>query len=295
MAAGTTQFLTGGGASGSAGVDVDVFVPEIWSKLTLIVREGKLLFARLGDRRYEEGLTMGDIVHVNSVSDMAARAKSSETALHYENVSETQTDITISQWYYAAIAIESVVKAQVDRDMLEMYSGKLGYALGLNVDDALAGLMDDFSQIVGTLAIGLSDSDYIRAGQYLDDADAPAEERFFVVSNAEQASLLSMDKYIHDDYSQLHGQGPARTGLETGYVKSFLGTPVYKTTRIQGTNAAGHDNGLFQRSAYALVMQIAPTTHSQFDIDYIVDKVVVEQLYGFREMRDDHGVFMRGA
>jgi hypothetical protein len=42
-------------------------------------------------------------------------------------------------------------------------------------------------------------------------------------------------------------------------------------------------------------MQIAPKTYRQFDIDYIVDKVVVEQLYGTSEMRDDHGVFMKGA
>jgi hypothetical protein len=42
-------------------------------------------------------------------------------------------------------------------------------------------------------------------------------------------------------------------------------------------------------------MQISPKTYHQFDIDYIVDKVVIEQLYGTREIRDDHGVWMQGA
>jgi hypothetical protein len=52
---------------------------------------------------------------------------------------------------------------------------------------------------------------------------------------------------------------------------------------------------MFQRQALALVMQERPTVFQQFDIDYLVDKVVVEQLYGVLEMRDDHGVFVKGA
>ena len=42
-------------------------------------------------------------------------------------------------------------------------------------------------------------------------------------------------------------------------------------------------------------MQMTPTAHSQFDIDYLADKVVIEQVHGSSEQRDDHGVFMKGS
>ena len=31
------------------------------------------------------------------------------------------------------------------------------------------------------------------------------------------------------------------------------------------------------------------------DIDYLCDKVAIQQLHGSREMRDDHGVWLKGA
>ena len=64
---------------------------------------------------------------------------------------------------------------------------------------------------------------------------------------------------------------------------------------MEGSNPAGHDNTLFQKESLALVMQMNPTMHSMFDIDYFADKVAIEQLYGTQEMRDDHGVWIKGA
>jgi len=78
-------------------------------------------------------------------------------------------------------------------------------------------------------------------------------------------------------------------------VASFYRMPAYVSTNTEGSNAAGHDNGMFQKEALALVVQMKPTAHSMYDIDYLVDKVAIEQLYGTREMRDDHGVWMKGA
>ena len=288
MATGATEFIDS--------TTADVFIPEVWSPLAIVAREQQLVFAKLVDRRFEDGLTAGDTIHVPSVGDLAARAKakSSNAAITYETVTETNLDITIATHMYAAIAVESIVKVQGNRDQLAMYAGKLGYALGLDVDDTLAGLPDNFSQTVGTLAAENTYHDYLRAIQYLDDANAPAENRYFIISPAAEVGLMKADIYTNNDYSMLHGEG-RNTALEFAYVSSFLNIPVYKTTNVEGTNSAGHDNTLFQKEALALVMQMSPTMHSMFDIDYLVDKVAIEQLYGTREMRDDHGVWIKGA
>ena len=286
MATGATEFIDV--------TTADVFIPEIWSPLAIVAREQQLVFAKLVDRKFENGLSYGDTIHVPGVTDLAARSKSANTAITYETVTESNTDITIGTHKYAAIAVESIVKVQNNRDQLQLYAGKLGYALGLDVDDTLAGLPDNFSQTVGTLAAENTYHDYLRAIQYLDDANAPAESRYFVISPAAEVGLMKSDIYTNNDYSMLHGEG-RNTALEFAYVSSFLNIPVYKSTNVEGSNSAGHDNTLFQKEAIALVMQMNPTMHSMFDIDYFADKVAIEQLYGTQEMRDDHGVFIKGA
>ena len=180
--------------------------------------------------------------------------------------------------------------------MLAVYAGKLGYALGLNVDDAIASRIeaDWSSQTVGTLAAENTYNDYLRAIQYLDDANAPADSRYFVISPASEVGLLKMDTYINNDYTNLHGQG-RDSSLDKAYISSFLGVPVYKSTNVDGTNSAGHDNTFFQKEAQALIMQMTPDMHTMFDIDYFADKVAIEQLYGEQVMRSDHGVWIKGA
>ena len=148
---------------------------------------------------------------------------------------------------------------------------------------------------VGTLAVELQDEDFLRALQYLNDADVPEETRYFVISNAQQTGVLKLDRFVHNDYRQIHGDTPASLAVERAYVTSFLNQPIYRSTNVEGTNNGGHDNTLFNREAFALVMQMTPTPHSMFDIDFLADKVVIEQLYGTKEMRDDHAVWMKGA
>jgi len=286
MAVGATEFIDN--------TTADVFIPELWSQLSIVAREDALVMATLVDRRYEDGLSFGDTIHVPNISNLAARTKTINTAVTYETVTESNVNISIGTNEYAAIAVESITKIQNNRDQLEMYSGKLGYALGLAVDDVLAGLIDNFSNTVGTLAVENTYDELVRARQYLDDANAPQTERYMVVSPAAEAGLLKQDNFINNDYAKIHGD-LRETGQEFAYTGSFLGMPIYKSVNVEGTNAAGHDNGMFQRQALALVMQERPTVFQQFDIDYLVDKVVVEQLYGTQEMRDDHGVFVKGA
>tara|TARA_Y100000310_G_C20689057_1_gene820998 strand:- start:1272 stop:2183 length:912 start_codon:yes stop_codon:yes gene_type:complete len=284
----------------------DVFIPEIWSGLAVVERENALVFANLVNRQFEAELTVGDTIFVPSLSNLgAARTKSANTAITYVTVTETKTQagddgfdgvtITVTTHDYNAIAIESIAKLQTDRDLMSAYAGKMGYSLGLAIDDVLAGYPDNFSNIVGTLAIALEDDDILRAIQYLDDADCPQTERNMVVSPAQALEFMKLDRFVHNDYSRLQGELSGTPGLDRAYVTSFLGIPIYKSVNVEGTNAAGHDNTLMHKESVALIVQQMPKAYSDFDIDYIADKVAIEQVHGSSEVRDDHGVFMRGS
>lgn len=260
-----------------------------------MARENNLVFAELVDRRYEKNLKYGDTIHIPSVTNLTAqtKAKNSNSALTYETQTETNTNITIATWEYSALAVESIVKVQGNRDMIRLYAGKMGYALDLAVDDVLAGLVDDFTtNTVGTLAVSLTYDDVLTGNQQLDDANVPESGRVIVASPAQIADWMKLDVFIRSDYGSVHG-GIGKPAGEH-YTRSWLGIPVYKSVNVEGSNGAGHDNAIFHKDALALVMQMKPTSHSHYDIDYLVDKVVLEQLYGTAEIRDDHGSWLKG-
>lgn len=274
----------------------DVFIKEVWSKRAIVAREQEVVLPELVNRQFEDELSMGDTIHVPSRGHLSVQTKntSSNAATIFETITETNTDIVVQTWEYQGIALETYTKKQSNRDLLAFYAPEQGYALALSVDDNLAGLIDDFTQTVGTLAQGMTYAgEILRARQYLDDANAPADGRYWYISPAEEANWMNMDQFVNRDYDVIHGD-VGKKGLNKAYIGRVLGDPVYKSTNVEGSNAAGHDNGYFHREAIALVMQLNATTHMQFDINYLANKVVVEQIYGSKEMRDDHGVWAKG-
>jgi hypothetical protein len=42
-------------------------------------------------------------------------------------------------------------------------------------------------------------------------------------------------------------------------------------------------------------MQMDPTTHRWLDINYLANKIVTEQLYGVKIMREDHASWHKAA
>ena len=241
-------------------------------------------------------MRFGDTIHVGNISNLgAARSKSANSAITYETVTETNTDITIATHEYQAMAIEDVAAVQANRDSLQDYAGKMGYSLALAVDDVLAGLVDNLSSstAVGTLAVENTDDELLSARQALLDADVPLNDVCWIFSPAAETGLLKMDRFVHADYGAVHGS--PGSAVDEAYTGSYYRIPALVSSNVEGTNAAGHDNVLLHRQTLALVMQMKPKMRAQYDIDYLTDKVAVQQLYGTKEMREDHGVWVKGA
>ncbi len=273
----------------------DAFIPEIWAKEAIYAREKNLIFANLVWRVFEKELkAFGDLVHVNSRTHLTTQTKVTRTAINYEAVTDANSDITVNTWEYSAIAVETKTKKQAMRDMMEFYAPEQGYTLSLSIDTSLGNYIDGLTNNVGVMGVGLTNTDLRRGRQYLDDADVPIDGRFIVVSPAQEAGFVDMPQMVHRDLEDLHG-GINKTAKDRAYVTSWMEFPIYKTTNTEGTNAAGHDNAMLHRECIALVVQMDSTSHVFFDIDYLASKAVVEQLYGSAKMRDDHGVWLKGA
>jgi hypothetical protein len=267
-----------------------VFSPDIWSKAVLRATESNLLFAKSVNRGFESDASVGRTVKVASIGNLAARAKTENTAIVYETVAETATTITLNLWSYAALGIEDIVKVQSIVDVQNEYQQKLGYALARDVDTALATDVAGFSQVVGTLGTVASDANVLSAVQFLDNADAPQNDRFFLMSPAEKVAKLALDRWSNALYIG-NGSMPAKNGM----LGDMYGLNLGITTNLVKPSAGQANNAILHREAVALIMQRTPKTHIFYDIDVFTWKLAVEEIYGHQEMRDNFGVWVRGA
>jgi len=267
-----------------------VFSPDIWSRQVLRATEANLVIAKSVNRGFEDDASVGKTVKVASVGNLAARAKTENTAIVYETVAETATTITLNIWSYAAVGIEDIVKVQSIVDVQNEYQRKLGYALARDIDTKLAADFAGFSQVVGTLGTAASDANVLAAVKLLDDADVPQDDRFFIMSPAEKVAKLALDRWSNALYVG-NGSLPVKNGM----LGDMYGLNLAVTTNLVKPAAGQANNAIFHRDALALVVQRTPKTHVFYDIDFFTWKLASEVIYGHQEMRDNFGVLVNGA
>ncbi len=288
MASGATEFIDATTAA--------VYIPTLWSKYVIRAREQKLCFAKLFTRKYENDAPYGATINVPGVSHLTGRTKnmSANTAVVFETNTESTTAITIGTWGSAAMATETATAKQCYKDQMELYAPELGYALALQVDDDMAALVDDLTtNNVGTLGAFPTYEQWLQSRRLLNDANVPRKGRFSIISPAAEEGRGIRDQFIRSDYSKV--QGAVDDDDDMGYIGSWWRIPIYVSTNVEGDNTVGHDNVMAHSEAMTVVMQMEPTTHKWLDINFLADKVVVEQLYGVKTMRDDHAVWLKAA
>ncbi len=276
---GTTEFIDV--------TTADFYLEEKWSQICTIARMKNTVFGEYVDRQFEGELQRGQKLWIGEITHPTARAKSVNTAITYETVTETGTSITINTFYYTAIALEDVVKPMVAVSLLDKYVPGLSYGLSLQEDSDLAAMIDDgtITQTVGTLAVDVTYDNLIRADQYLNDANVPAESRFIIASPACKAGWLKLAHFVNKHYAD------RRTGLVGSWLSQY---PIYITTNTDGSNAAGHDNVMMHKEAIAHIVQLKPYVRSWWDMDYQCVKMSALTTYGSVIRRADHAVWVKG-
>lgn len=296
-------------ALGSAQMTIttgDVFIPEVWSKEVQEATQATLVLANLVKRFDSELTDGGDILRVPMVSNLTANAKAANTQVTLNAPTENQFTMNINRHYEASYLVEDRLKAQSKYNLLEQYSGKAGYAIGQRIDSDIASLYSGLSQTVGNSTTDITDANLVRAIQYLDDADAPQTERYFVIKPAGLAHLRLIDKFSRYDslgYSPTPSAGAGGVGGQAvrkigpnGFVGILYGAiEVYMSTNLteeSGTSDTVH-NLLFQKEAFALGMQMKPRTQFQYKQEYLGMLATTDALWGYGEYRDAFAVDFR--
>jgi N4-gp56 family major capsid protein len=264
-----------------------VFIPEVWAADILRHTRSNLVLANLVKRYDSDVKNGGDVIHIPRLAEVTARTKTPGTAVTFDAATELEYTITVNQHRYFAFTIEDIVKAQSRTDLRSEYTEAAGYSLAKAVDSSIAGLYSGLSQ---TQAGGsaLTDAVVINAIEKLDTADAPRDNRSFVIHSEAMADLRLLDKFTRYDAVGTAVQDGKRNGL----VANVYGVDVYMSNNV--VEAAGTPNVLhnlmFHKEAFGLAQQVSPKVEAEYSVDELGWKVAAHTLYGVSELRDSFAV-----
>ena len=183
-------------------------VPQMYSHMTADYREANFLYVNLFDRKYESDLSEGDRVFIHGVdrfqAETATQANTLGTSgtLSFDEANLIARISLIADTHiYQAFELEYEADLFSNIGLMEKLTKATGYSVAHRIDDDAAGLIDNFSQTVGTLAVGFTESDIKRGVQYLNDAFVPEDSRVFVFSPAEQMNLFGIERFVNAQYS----------------------------------------------------------------------------------------------
>lgn len=275
-----------------------VFLPEVWSAETLRAAESAIVMAKLVKRYDSMVKDRGDTLHIPNISNLSANTKTQGSEVTTQAVTETETEISISNWYETSFEIEDIVKVQSNYDLRSEYTSKAGYAISAQVDSDLLGLYSSLTSTdVGTYGVDVTDATIVAGIQVLDEANAPLEDRAFVIKPSQKAAIMKLDKFVKADYlGQYDMPTPVKKGPNNRYLwGDIYGVPTYYTNQVTttaGTPTQTH-NVLFHKEAFALAMQQSPRTQASYwhkDLAWIVTCDVIT---GQSVLRPTFGVEVR--
>jgi len=258
------------------------FVPELWSKEIVHARETKLIMPNRVARYDAEFKNGGDKMNLPQIAHLTAAAVGAYGAITPAAPSETPLALTVDQWIYSAVEVESLAKVQASYDLLKEYAKRIGYALKVKLETDLLGLYSGLSQSVGSAGTPISDAVLLNAILELDEASAPEEDRTAIFRPASKSVLMQIDKFV--DASKT---GNAKSAALTGMFGEIYGIPIYFSNNV--VSSSGVRNLVFHKDAFMCAIQKDVTTYEDGpDRLQIAHTIVGHMMYGYAEKRDDH-------
>src|SRR3990167_1837757 len=229
------------------------FIPELWSPLVIKAVESKLVMWKLLWDWSDPAKGKGDTIHVPGVANLSTNSKAANTAVVLNANTEGVTNLSINTHEECSFLIEDIVKVQSAYNQLEFYKEKAGYAIAAKMDTDANTLVASFSQTQGAAGADLGDEQIRNAIEFLDLADAPDDDRHFLMHPSQKNALFAIEKYFKAHY---RGDGMSDI-LVKGQFGEIYGMPTYVSTNV-GTSAGSRLNAIFQRQAIAKAQQLGP-------------------------------------
>ncbi len=275
--------LAGGDSSPVTETEAAQWNPDILHRSVLKYRMPKLLATNIFETKYED-VKIGDNIDIPALTRITVRTISLATGFKtttYEHPTETKATIAINKWSYGAFALEVYEDAVAAQDLESLYKQSAIDTVMVKIDSDALAEADNFSVTVGTDNVSSTDDDVITVAKALDTANAPDTDRHMVFHPAQYYEYMKIDKWVNSLYR-------AATPINSAEIGDIYGLRVWKTTQVKA-GSAGHVNFVNHKSALAMVVRKKPSAIVLDDPDTQARKVVYPAIYGFGELRDNHG------
>lgn len=263
------------------------FIPQVWAKEAQIARESRLVMANTVERHDMDVVDKGNIINIPKVSNLVASPIGNDGSLTDSANTEGLVTITINQWMGISFNVPDILASQAAYDLMKLYAEKVGYGLGLVVEQSLLALYAALSGTyqTGTGATDLTDATIRLSIEKLDNNRVPMDDRHFVVLPHSRNVFLGIDKFVrYDSMPWPAGENP----IYKGNIGLLYGVEILITPEVT-TSGGTARNLMFHRSAFGLALQrdiqIEKFARTQF-----ADRVGGSELYGVAVLRDDHAV-----
>lgn len=276
----------------------DSFIPQVWSMEVLRATENALVMAPLVKRFDTLVEGKGKTINIPNLSNLSASDKSANTQVTLQAPTESNTQISINKHKESSFLVEDLLKVQSMYDLMSEYTSKAGESIARAVDTSLLAEYANLTNTdVGSYGVDITDPVILSGMEAIDLANAPYEDRYFVIYPTQKTALLRIDKFVKADYmGEYQDPTVVRKGPNNRYMwGDIYGMPVYYTKQVPqdaGTPTQTH-NIMFHKEAFALALQQSPRTQSDYRLEYLGTLVVVDVIYGTKTIRTDFGVEVR--
>lgn len=240
------------------------YIPAIYSKKVLRRFLAETVFQDITNRDYEgEIKRYGDKVYIRKDPTIVIRDYSVGATLTYDTPSVDAVEMNIDKAKYTAYKVDDVDRAQSDIDLVNLFAKNTKREINIKVDQDVLTYMATGAAatnagatagaISGNVNLGAAGSPLAitkdnainvltKFNQVLDEANAPAEQRFVVIP-AWFATMLK-----DGDLKRADVTGDASGVIRTGLLGTIDGLRIYRNNNIYSVT-----DGTTTRTAYYII------------------------------------------
>lgn len=264
----------------------DVFRPDLWEKSVLEFLKSNLVLADLVSRYDDRIASEGKALNIQFNTELAANNKIAGIPTSAQAPTDEQVTLLIDQHKETTIVVESILEAQANISIMQLYTKDITYPIVKAIDASLASLVVGFNNSVGSFFTAITTDVFLDAILILDDDDVPATDRHFIFRPDSKRNLLDISTYTSADF--ISGRP-----VESGKVAGMLyGVQTHMSTNILKSGDET-SNILMHRDALALGIQKGPRVNSDYVPREIGWVTVADAIFGVLGQRNDHGVQIR--
>lgn len=295
----------------------DKFIPEVWADETIAAYKSNLVLSNQV-RKMNHRNQRGDTIHIPKPVRGSANTKQANTQVTLQGDTHNELSISIDQHWEYSVMIEDILSVQAQPSLRRFYTDDAGYALAKQVDTDLHSVgkslnggngSDYTSAVIGGdgstnydptantntgNGSALTDAGIRQVIQSLDDADVPADMRWFVIPPISKNTLLGLSRFTEQAFT---GEAGSNNSIRSGMVGEIYGIPVYVSTNCPTITADDTSTQyrvamMAHRDAIVHVEQQAIRTQTQYQQQYLGDLFTADTIYGYNEYRDEAGIPM---